>query len=103
MTIDIDTILSSFDDKCTLLQELKKINKMIEDLTAKIALNNLALSQVKGIMIVEADMNTEENVTNYDGEELALNINNGNLFQLQSQYPAHTKKWVKVFTFAKAV
>ena len=103
MAIDIDTILSSFDDKCTLLQELKKLNKTIDDLIVKIDLYNLTLSQIKGIMIVEADMNTEEDVTNYDGEELALNINNGNLFQLQSQYPTHTKKWVKVFTFAKAV
>ena len=103
MTIDIDTILSSFDDKCTLLQELKKLNKTIDDLIVKIDLYNLTLSQIKGIMIVEADMNTEEDVTNYDGEELALNINNGNLFQLQSQYPAHTRKWIKVFTFAKAV
>ena len=103
MAIDIDTILSSFDDKCTLLQELKKLNKTIDDLIVKIDLYNLTLSQIKGIMIVEADMNTEEDVTNYDGEELALNINNGNLFQLQSQYPVNTKKWVKVFTFAKAV
>ena len=103
MAIDIDTILSSFDDKCTLLQELKKLNKTIDDLIVKIDLYNLTLSQIKGIMIVEADMNTEEDVTNYDGEELALNINNGNLFQLQSQYPVQTKKWVKVFTFAKAV
>ena len=98
MIIDEQSVLSAYDDKCTLLQAINKMNENVNSLGDKIISND---------MIFAGQFNPNEtepySTGTYKENSLYVDYSKGILYQYQRQTGGSKPYlWEPIFKFAKA-
>lgn len=98
MIIDEQSVLSAYDDKCTLLQAIKKLNVNIDALGDKIISNDMVFADQFEPTVEPWSTGT------FKENSLYFDYSKGILYQYQfvTGTPGKTHDWIQIFKFARA-